>query len=1026
LTLSAGTRLGPYEILEPLGAGGMGEVYRARDTRLGREVALKTLPSPLASDPDRVARFEREARAASSLNHPHIVTVHDLETSGPHPYIVMELVEGKSVRDLLAGEGLSVERLLALGAQVADALAAAHAKGIVHRDLKPENVLVTLDGRVKVLDFGLARVLPATWETDESQQPTAATPLTGTGALLGTVGYMSPEQALGQAVDYRSDQFSLGVMLYEMATGHRPFARRTTAETLAAILRDAPPPPADAHGNALPPPLQWLVERCLAKDPKDRYASTHDLARELAILLGHFEAPPGARRAAALHPPPAARSSLVGREAERAAIRELLLRPDVRLVTLSGPGGTGKTRLALAVAEDVRADFAGGIGFVSLAGVENPARVLPEIAEGFGLAGTEDSEHLGSALARAIVGDTLLVLDSFERVVEAAPAVASLLARAERLKVLATSQVGLHLYGEREVAVPPLARPDLQRLPSVEELARVPAVALFVARAAAAVPTFSLNPDNAEAVATVCCRLDGLPLAIELAAARVRLLSPAALQARLDRGLQVLTGGPRDLPARQQTMRATIDWSHELLSPAEQRLFRRLSVFVGGCTLEAAEAVCDARQDLGTDVLEGMSSLLDKSLLRCRDATSPEPRFEMLEIVREYALERLAQSGEEEATRRAHAAYALVLAEEGAQALGGAESAATLLRFDADLPNLKASLDHLVAVGNVEWATRLATALVPYWRRREHLAEGRERLTAVLALPGASPRARAGALYAASILTGEQGDGATTRAQLEESVALYRELGDDRAALVALNALAVGCQLMGDLRAARGHLEEVLRDGRRLGDTDSVARCLNNLASVAHAGGDPARAVGLYEQCREAFDGLGDRCGAAWALDQQGDAARDAGDVEAARSSYERSLLLFRGIGDAGGVATALTDLARLARQAGDLDGAGRLCTEALTLGEIGSHRAAARLLEELATLAAATGRPRRALVLFAAAAGLRAELGWPVPAPERARSESLIEEQRAALGNDAVTVWTQGWRMTAAEALAFARNGSE
>jgi predicted ATPase len=1004
----------------------MGEVYRARDTRLGRDVALKTLPAPLAGDPDRVARFEREARTASSLNHPHIVIVHDVETSGPCPYIVMELVEGASVRTLLAAGGLPTERLLALGSQVADALAAAHAKGIVHRDLKPENVLVTPDGRVKVLDFGLARILPAASEGDESEQPTAATSLTGTGTLLGTVGYMSPEQALGQAVDYRSDQFSLGVLLYEMATGRRPFARRTTAETLAAILRDAPPPPADTHGIALAPPLQWLVERCLAKDPKDRYASTQDLARELAILLGHFEAPPGAPRAAALHPPPAVRTSLVGREAERAGIREMLLRPDVRLVTLSGPGGTGKTRLALAVADDVRAEFAGGIGFVSLAGVEDPARVLPEIAEGFGLAGPENAEDLGRALARAVVGDTLLVLDSFERVVEAAPAVATLLARAERLKVVATSQVGLHLYGEREVAVPPLARPDLQRLPPVEELARVPAVALFVARATAVVPNFSLGPDNAEAVAAVCCRLDGLPLAIELAAARVRLLSPAALQARLDRSLQVLTGGPRDLPARQQTMRATIDWSHGLLSPAEQRLFRRLSVFVGGCTLEAAEAVCDAGQDLGTDTLEGMSSLLDKSLLRCHDATSREPRFEMLEIVREYALERLAESGEEKATRRAHAAYSLVLAEEGAPAMGGAESAATLLRFDAELPNLRASLEHLIATRNVEWAARLATALTPYWRRREYLAEGRERLSAALALPGASSSTRAGALYAAALVTGQQGDGATGRRLLEETVALYRELGDDRAAVVAHNALAVAYQTTGDLEAARRHLEEVLRDARRLGDANSVAQCLNNLASVAHAGGDPARAVDLYEQCREAFERLGDRRGVAWALDQQGDAARDAGDPAAARSFYERSLLAFREMGDAGGVATALTDLARLARQAGDLEGAGKACEEALRLGEIGSYREAARLLEELAALAAAAGRPRRALVLFAAAAALRAQLGWPAPASERARGERLIEEQRVALGNDAMAAWTRGWRMTAEEALAFAREGRE
>jgi len=1020
LPLGPGTRLGPYEILQPLGVGGMGEVYRALDTRLKREVALKTLPEAWASDPRRVARLELEAQAASALNHPHIVTIHELGASPPHHYIVMELVEGASVRALLAGGALPVERLLALGAQVADALAAAHGKGIVHRDLKPENVVVTKEGHAKVLDFGLARIEPRSRETGGDEDPTAV-PLTAAGVVMGTVAYMSPEQAQGREVDYRSDQFSLGVMLYEMATGQRPFEQRTAAETIAAILRD-PPPPLDA--SVLPPPLQWLIERCLAKNPGDRYASTRDLASELASLLGQLEAPRGSRVATSFSPPPTARTSFVGREAERVAIRELLLSRDVKLVTLTGPGGTGKTRLASRVAEDVRADFAGGVSFVSLAGLQDQARVVPEIASSFGLsaaAGPEGAVTLGNELSRALRADTLLVLDSFERVVHAAPDVTALLSRTERLKVLVTSQTALRLYGERELAVAPLGVPDPDELPPLEELARSPAVALFVERAAAIVPGFALTPENAAAVAAVCARLDGLPLAIELAAARVKLLSPAALAARLERSLDFLTG-PRDLPARQQTLRATIDWTHDLLSPPEQVLFRRLAVFVGGATLEAAEAVADARQDLGVDVLEAMSSLVDKSLLRCRDAMAEDPRFEMLETVREYALGRLATSGDEAATRRAHAAYSLVLAEEGAQAIAGADAGAALLRFDHELQNLRASLDHLLAARDVEWATRLATALLPYWRRRERLAEGRERLTAVLALEGASPRARAGALYAAGLMTGEQGDGAATRALLEESAALYRGLGDDHAALVALNGVVAACQLMGDLPAARVHLEEVLREARRLDDAEGLAHGLNHLASVAHASGNPAEAVRLYGECRKLFEARGDRLAVAWALDQEGDAARDGQDPAAARALYERSLAIFRELDNQGGVATTLTDLARLARREGDLDTARRRCGEALALGEIGSDRAAARLLEELATLAAGVSKPQRALVLFAAAAALRVRLGWPVPASERQGSEQLIDEQKNALGIAASRAWSEGWRMGAAEALRLAQ----
>ena len=284
--LEPGARLGPYEVCSLLAAGGMGEVYRARDTRLGRDVALKTLPEMLARNPARVARLEREARAASALNHPHIVTVYDFGAAGEHRYIVMELLDGTSVRSLLSQGALSTERLLAIGAQVADGLAAAHEKSIVHRDLKPENVVVTADGRAKILDFGLAQFTPE----DEHRSDATRTSLTGAGAVIGTVAYMSPEQAQGRGVDFRTDQFSLGVMIYEMAAGRRPFEHATDAETTAAILRDTPPPLTD-----VPQPLLWLIERCLAKNPAERYGSTRELARELASLRSELESRRGRR-----------------------------------------------------------------------------------------------------------------------------------------------------------------------------------------------------------------------------------------------------------------------------------------------------------------------------------------------------------------------------------------------------------------------------------------------------------------------------------------------------------------------------------------------------------------------------------------------------------------------------------------------------------------------------------------------------------------------------------------------------------
>src|SRR5262245_43477127 len=286
MPLAPGDRLGAYEILAPVGAGGMGEVYRARDTRLGREVAVKVLPEELAKDRDRLGRFEQEARAASALNHPNIVTVHDVGFEADRPFLAMELVDGKSLRELVVSGALPVRRMLTIGVQIAEGLAKAHSAGIVHRDLKPENVMVSKDGFVKILDFGLAKLT----EVDSggvSAMPTLARPETKSGVVLGTVGYMSPEQASGEAVDFRSDQFSLGSILYEMATGQKPFQRKTAAETMAAIIREEPEPAGKLRGD-LPVPARWILDRCLAKDPEERYGSTRDLAREIAAVRDHI------------------------------------------------------------------------------------------------------------------------------------------------------------------------------------------------------------------------------------------------------------------------------------------------------------------------------------------------------------------------------------------------------------------------------------------------------------------------------------------------------------------------------------------------------------------------------------------------------------------------------------------------------------------------------------------------------------------------------------------------------------------
>jgi serine/threonine protein kinase len=382
MTLSPGTKLGSYEILAPLGAGGMGEVYRARDARLGRSVAIKILPAAFAADRDRLHRFEREARSASALNHPNIVTIYELGQVGSTHYIAMELVEGKTLRQMLSGGTLPIPRVIEIGAQIAEGLAKAHEVDIAHRDLKPENLMVSHDGFVKILDFGLAKLAPAIQGL--SEMGTLSASETRPGVVLGTTAYMSPEQASGQRLDFRSDQFSFGLVLYEMVAGKRAFQRSTAAETVLAILREETDPVGLLNPEA-PAPLCWAIERCLAKEPEKRYFSTRDLARELAVIRDRLSEKPV--RPVEPRPTnlPVQRTGFVGREREVAAAKELLLGKDVRLVTVTGPGGIGKTRLAVEVARGLVEHFPGGIHFVPLSPLSDSDLIPSVIVQALGL-----------------------------------------------------------------------------------------------------------------------------------------------------------------------------------------------------------------------------------------------------------------------------------------------------------------------------------------------------------------------------------------------------------------------------------------------------------------------------------------------------------------------------------------------------------------------------------------------------------------------------------------------------------------
>jgi predicted ATPase len=617
----------------------------------------------------------------------------------------------------------------------------------------------------------------------------------------------------------------------------------------------------------------------------------------------------------------------------------------------------------------------------------------------------------------------LFLLDNFEHLMQAAPLVADLLAIAPNLKILVTSRAALHVYGEREFPVPALGVPDAQAKTSLDALAHFPAVALFVQRAVAAKPDFELNQQNASAVIEICARLDGLPLAIELAAARVKVLSPSAMRTRLASRLQLLTGGARDLPQRQQTLRAAFDWSHDLLSAAEQKLFRRLSVFVGGCTLEGVEAVCDTKGDLELDLLDGMSSMVDKSLLQQFEQPNGEPRFLMLETIREYAREKLQASGEDAATKRAHAAYCLVLAEEAAAAPGGVEGAEGRERVALEHDNFRAALDWLTETGDAAWGLRLGTALFRFWESREFLTEGRDRLGKLLQMPSAAAptKARARAVFAAGVLASEQGEMGVADALMMESLVISRQLGDQQGAAVSLNARAVHTRDQGNLTLAHSLFQESLAVWRELGDLKAMARALSNLASVLKMQGEFELARSLCGECLAIFQGMGDRTGVAWSLNNQGDVERDSGDSAAARAFYEQALAIFRELDDRWGIAGTLADLGNLAREQKNCSAALPLYRESLKIfQELGHKRGIARLLECCACSASVEQQAERSLRLAGAAAALRKSIGAPLTPAEQAKLEVILEPARRALANTAsATAWLSGWDMPLENAIA-------
>ncbi len=1014
-------RISHYEIISQIGAGGMGEVFLAQDARLNRKVALKILHKNVAANNERLLRFEREARAVSALNHPNILTIFEFGADGETHFLASEFVKGETVRERLNSGRLSVGETLDISIQIASALTAAHDAGIIHRDIKPENLMIRSDGYVKVLDFGLAKLTENAPLNEEAQ--IRAKVQTQAGMVMGTASYMSPEQSRGLAVDARTDVFSFGAVMFEMLAHRQLFTGETINHIIVAVLEKEVPPLA-GFVNDYPIELEQIIKKCLAKNANARYQNTKNLLADLKTLQKRLEFEAELARASqskgqtdldtqpfpayqgetmafdgetlaleAEHLPPTNLTlsplSLVGREKQAAEIKNLLRQKDVRLLTMTGIGGTGKTTLSRAVAAEMLGEFPDGVFFIEFAAITDPQLAASTIAQPLGVKESGGKLMIEILKEYLAAKQMLIVIDNFEQVVSAAPQIAELLSATNQLKILITSRTLLHLSAEHEYEVPPLSLPEnIERL-AFEELSGYEAVKLFVERAQNAKPNFSLTPENAKNVAEICLRLDGLPLAIELAAARVKILSPQAILSKLENSLQLLTGGAQDLPARQQTMRGAVAWSYDLLTEDEKQLFEILSVFNGGFMFEAAEFVCENYQsEIPTpksqiNALDGITSLVDKSLIISKEQPDGEMRFRMLEVVREYARDALQERGVSDIARNSHTAYFLALGEEAEKYLKGEDSVRWLNRLEDELDNLRAALRWSLE-NDAETAAQLAAATRLFWLFHSHLKEGQE--------------------------------------WLESALERSRNAAPAAVRFNLLNVLGTLARFQGDYAAAQKVYGELLTESKTGNDFWHIAEANSGLGLVAYQQGDFPTARKFIEEALTVSRELNEQYGIAAALNTLGDIARTEGDNAAARPLFEESLSISRKLGTKQFVCAILANLGAVTFAEGDFDAARAHFTEALeTAREMGNRTIISLSLDGFAALAAERGEADCAAQISGAADNLRESIGYEIEPADLHFRDSFLAKLRISLSEDDLSdSFERGRRLKPEEAVAL------
>jgi len=747
-------------------------------------------------------------------------------------------------------------------------------------------------------------------------------------------------------------------------------------------------------------------------------------------------------------------TALIGREREIKEVGELIRRSEVALVTLTGPGGTGKTRLGLQVAADLIEDFSNGVWFVDLAPLTDHNLFIPTLA---GVLGVKESAGTGESQTPLI--DTLeeflsekqmlLVLDNFEQIEAACTQVSQLLRACPKLKVLVTSRVPLRVSGEHEYPVPPLALPDPDHLPSLVQMTQYEAVRLFIERAVAIKPDFEVTNENAPAVAEICARLDGLPLAIELAAARIRLLPPQALLNRLSSRLKLLTEGRRDLPTRQRTLRGTIEWSYDLLEEGEKQLFRRMAVFQGGRTFEALEAVCNFDGKLEMDLLEGIEGLVSKSLMQQREGDHGDARFWVLETIEEYSREKLAESGEEDELRRQHLAYYLTLAEEAELQLIGARQLEWLRRLEEEYDNIRAALEWARERGDQRDAAhglRLAAAIWRFWGTLGKYREGRAQLEGALSSvpdkPDASlskelARAKGRAFYAVGMLAHNQGDLAASRRNIEKGLEMARHAEDQICIADCLNDLAMLASMSGDYASEQSLREESLAVLRETGDKFGIALALRSRGNTAQLQEDYVTARTLYEESLAIAREEDNRSLVGAVLGDLGSAAYEQGDYGSACSLYEESLAILRETGNKTGVAYCLYYLGLMADTEGNYNRATSLYKQSLIMHREAEDRLGISIC--LAGLGDWTGVRKRhehersggqgevAVRLLAAATILLESIGFVLRPRDRYKYEQGLSSARARLGDEEFEkAWAEGKAMNIEQAVEYALEAPE